>query len=111
MFREGPDLVRCCRAGRINAVAIIQSGLPWGVSDATTDFAGTSEFTGNTAANQGGQWDLFGKPLDFEAIHNYLGVTPRTTGGPLACHTFQALPMPPASRVFSPWFARNRLAH
>ncbi len=28
----------------LNAVAIIQSGLPWGVSDASTDFAGNSEF-------------------------------------------------------------------
>jgi hypothetical protein len=60
----------------INAVALIQSGLPWGVSDATTDFAGTSEFTGNNAANEGGQWDFFGNPADFEAIHNYVAVTP-----------------------------------
>jgi hypothetical protein len=66
----------------INAVAIIQSGLPWGISDATTDFAGTSEFTGNTAANEGGQWDFFGNPADFEAIHNYAGVTAGPTGAP-----------------------------
>jgi Carboxypeptidase regulatory-like domain/TonB dependent receptor len=64
----------------INAVAIIQSGLPWGVSDASTDFAGTGEFTGNTAANQGGQWDFFGNPRDFEANHNFTGVTPGPTG-------------------------------
>ncbi len=65
----------------INAVALIQGGLPWGVSDATTDFAGTSEFTGNTAANEGGQWDFYGKPSDFEAVHNYAGVTPGTPNG------------------------------
>ncbi len=76
-----PGFGQVLQGWSINAVAIIQSGLPWGVSDATTDFAGTSEFTGNTAANQGGQWDFFGKPSDFEAIHNYLGVTPGTTGG------------------------------
>ena len=64
----------------INAVALIQSGLPWGVSDATTDFAGTGEFTGNTAANQGGQWDFFGNPADFKAVHNFTGVTPGPTG-------------------------------
>jgi hypothetical protein len=65
----------------INAVAIIQSGLPWGISDATTDFAGTGELTGNSAANQGGQWDFFGNPADFLAIHNYAGVTPGTPNG------------------------------
>jgi hypothetical protein len=65
----------------INAVAIIQSGLPWGISDATTDFAGTGELTGNSAANQGGQWDFFGNPADFLAIHDYAGVTPGTKGG------------------------------
>jgi hypothetical protein len=66
----------------INSVAIIQSGLPWGISDATTDFAGTGEMTGNSAANQGGQWDFFGNPADFLAIHNYAGVTPGPNGAP-----------------------------
>ncbi len=65
----------------INAVAIIQSGLPWGVADATTDFAGTSEFTGNSAANQGGQWNFYGNPGDFLATHNYLGITPGPSVG------------------------------
>ena len=60
----------------INAVALIQSGLPWGVSDASNDFAGTGEYTGNNAANQGGQWDFYGNPADFLATHNFLGVTP-----------------------------------
>jgi hypothetical protein len=65
----------------INAVALIQSGLPWGLADATTDFAGTGEFTGNTALNEGGQWDFYGNPRDFEAIHNFAGVTPGTPKG------------------------------
>jgi len=60
----------------INAVALIQSGLPWGIADTHTDFAGTSEMTGNNAANQGSQWDFFGNPSDFEAVHNFAGVTP-----------------------------------
>ncbi len=60
----------------INAVALIQSGLPWGIADASNDFAGTGEFTGNNAANAGGQWDFYGNPADFEAVHNYAGVTP-----------------------------------
>jgi hypothetical protein len=65
----------------VNAVAIIQSGLPWSISDLTTDFAGTGELTGNSATTQGGQWDFFGKPSDFLAIHNYAGVTPGTPKG------------------------------
>jgi hypothetical protein len=66
----------------INSVAIIQSGLPWSISDLTTDFAGTGEMTGNSAATQGGEWDFFGKPADFMAIHNYAGVTPGPNGAP-----------------------------
>jgi hypothetical protein len=66
----------------INSVAIIQSGLPWGISDASIDYAGTAEMTGNSAANQGGQWDFFGNPADFMAIHNYRGVTPGPNGAP-----------------------------
>jgi len=66
----------------VNAVAIIQSGLPWGVSDASTDFAGNSEFSGNSAANEGGQWNFYGNPNDWEAIHNFSSVTPGPTGTP-----------------------------
>ena len=66
----------------LNAVALIQSGLPWGIGDATTDFAGTGEMTGNSAGNQGGQWDFFGNPADFSAIHNYASVIPGVGAGP-----------------------------
>ena len=59
MSPAGRDLARF--SGRsLNAVAIIQSGLPWGVPDATTDFAGNGEITGNNAANADGEWDFFG---------------------------------------------------
>ena len=71
-----PGFGQALEGWSINAVALIQSGLPWGVSDTHTDFAGTSEMTGNTAANQGSQWDFYGNPSDFLATHNYLGVTP-----------------------------------
>jgi hypothetical protein len=64
----------------INAVALIQSGLPWGISDATTDFSGTAEMTGNSAPNLGGQWDFYGNPADFKAIHNYASITPPVAG-------------------------------
>jgi hypothetical protein len=64
----------------INAVAILQSGLPWGISDASTDFAGTGEYTSNSAPNLGGQWDFYGNPADFKAIHNYANITPPVAG-------------------------------
>jgi hypothetical protein len=76
-----PGFGQVLQGWSINAVALIQSGLPWGVADATTDFAGTGEFTGNTAANEGGQWDFYGKPSDFEAVHNYVGITPGPSVG------------------------------
>ena len=66
----------------LNAVAILQSGLPWGVSDASTDFAGNSEFTSNSATNEGGQWNFYGNPSAWEAIHNFANVTPGPNGAP-----------------------------
>ncbi len=65
----------------INSAAIIQTGTPWGINDSTTDFAGVGEANGrNPQANQGMQWDFFGNPSDFEAVHNFAGVTPGPTG-------------------------------
>lgn len=71
----------------VNAAAVIQTGTPWGVNDATTDFAGIGEANGrNPQANEGMQWNFLnsqggpGTPSDFEAIHNFAGVTPGPTG-------------------------------
>jgi len=65
----------------INTTAVIQTGTPWGVNDTSTDFAGVGEANGrNPQANEGMQWDFFGNPNDFEAIHNFAGVNP-TSGG------------------------------
>jgi hypothetical protein len=74
-----PGFGQALQGWSINAVAIIQGGLPWGVSDASNDFAGTGEYTGNNAANEGGQWDFYGNPADFLAVHDYAGVTPGPT--------------------------------
>jgi hypothetical protein len=60
----------------VNGAAIFQTGAPWHTADSTTDFAGTGEQTGNSAASQGGQWDFFGNPSDFRPNNNYAGVTP-----------------------------------
>jgi carboxypeptidase family protein len=61
----------------VNSSVVISSGTPWGVNDTTTDFAGIGEANGrNPEANEGMQWDFFGNPSDFEAVHNFAGVTP-----------------------------------
>jgi hypothetical protein len=48
----------------INSILTMQSGLPWGVNDSTTDFSGTNEIAAQ--ASRGEQWDLFGNPGDFK---------------------------------------------
>ncbi len=66
----------------INTAAVIQTGTPWGINDTTTDFAGVGEAFArdNPQTNEGMQWNFFGNPSDFEAVHNFAGVTPGPTG-------------------------------
>ena len=66
----------------INTAALIQTGTPWGINDVTTDFAGVGEAFArdNPQANEGMQWNFFGNPSDFEAVHNFNAVTPGPTG-------------------------------
>ncbi len=71
----------------ITSVATIETGTPWGVSDSSTDFAGTGEQTGNSQGNEGGQWSFLnaqggpGNPADFLAVHNFTNVTPAVPNG------------------------------
>ncbi len=66
----------------VNTAGLIQTGTPWGINDVTTDFAGVGEAFArdNPQANEGMQWDFFGNPSDFKAVHNFNGVTPGPTG-------------------------------
>jgi len=65
----------------VNSSVVVSTGTPWGVNDTTTDFAGIGEANGrNPQGNEGMQWDFFGNPSDFEAVHNFAGVTPGPTG-------------------------------
>jgi hypothetical protein len=67
----------------VNSSVVISTGTPWGVNDTTTDFAGIGEANNrNPQANEGMQWNFIGKPSDFEAIHNFAGVTPGPPVGP-----------------------------
>lgn len=60
-----------------NAVTILQSGLPWGINDTSTDFSGTGEgLGGSTAATQGQRWNFFGNPADWTPVHNFNNVVP-----------------------------------
>ena len=60
---------------------MIQSGMPWGVVDTTTDFAGTGEFNvRNVAGNEGSQWDFFGNTHDFQANDNFYNATAPAPG-------------------------------
>jgi hypothetical protein len=60
----------------INSVAMFQTGTPWRMGDATTDFSGTGEIAEPSSA-RGEQWDFFGNANDFKSIH---GLTPGALG-------------------------------
>jgi carboxypeptidase family protein len=67
----------------INSAVVVQTGTPWGINDSTTDFAGIGEANGrNPQGNEGMQWNFFGNPSDFEAIHNFYGASPNGGGVP-----------------------------
>jgi Carboxypeptidase regulatory-like domain len=48
----------------VNSIVSVQSGLPWGVNDTTTDFSGTGEI--NAQNSSGERWNFFGNPDDFK---------------------------------------------
>ena len=60
----------------INTILALQSALPWGVNDLTTDFSGTGEGPSNglnSNNNFGETWDFFGKPSDFQTNRSMAG--------------------------------------
>lgn len=64
----------------VNSSVVVSTGTPWGINDTTTDFAGIGEANArNPQGNEGMQWNFIGNPSDFEAIHNFAGVTPGPT--------------------------------
>jgi len=54
----------------INSIVLIQSGLPWGLSDQTTDFSGTNNI-GSNGGPFGEQWNFYGNPKDFTPVHGF----------------------------------------
>src|SRR5262249_43822570 len=64
----------------INSIVSVQSGLPWGVNDTSTDFSGTSEIT---AQNSSGEtWNFFGNPGDFKTTKALINTNDGSGGIP-----------------------------
>jgi hypothetical protein len=53
----------------VNSIVSLQSALPWGVNDTTTDFSGTGEI--NATGTNGEQWNFYGNPSDFKTTKNF----------------------------------------
>jgi hypothetical protein len=54
----------------LNSIVTLQSGLPWGIADATNDFSGTNEVN-QPADGQEEQWNFYGNPKDFQPVHGF----------------------------------------
>lgn len=59
----------------LNSIVTLETGMPWGVNDLTTDFSGTNEI--NSQSPNGEQWDFFGKASDFATTRDFIN----TNGG------------------------------
>lgn len=66
----------------LNSVVTLESALPWGVNDFTTDFSGTNEI--NSMSPNGEQWDFFGNPADFKTSLALAGTNGGAGGIPYA---------------------------
>jgi hypothetical protein len=63
----------------LNSIVTLESGMPWGVNDATTDFSGTNEIA--NASTIGEQWDFYGNPNDFKTTKDFWMNTNGGAGG------------------------------
>ena len=54
----------------INSIVSIQSPMPWGINDVTTDFTGTNALSDQ--ATIGEQWNFFGDVKDFQTTRAFL---------------------------------------
>ncbi|PWU06379.1 MAG: hypothetical protein C5B51_12365 [Terriglobia bacterium] len=66
------------RGWSLNSIVSLQSGLPWGVNDVSSDFSGTGEI--NAQATNGEQWNFVGNPNDFKTTKDFIN-TNRGAGG------------------------------
>jgi Carboxypeptidase regulatory-like domain len=54
----------------INSIVTVQSSLPWGVNDTSTDFSGTGEIGNQSTIGE--QWNFYGNPSDFKTTKNFI---------------------------------------
>ena len=64
----------------LNSILSLQTGLPWGVNDTTTDFSGTGEVT--SPGTVGERWNFFGNPTDFKTSKSLLNTNDGAGGIP-----------------------------
>jgi len=69
------------RGWSINGILTMQTGLPWGVNDVTTDFSGTGEMAEQQSTGGNFGWDFFGNPSDFKTIKDFWQNTNGGAGG------------------------------
>src|SRR5262252_8477346 len=72
----------------INSIVSLQSGLPWGVNDATTDFSGTGAISAQ--GTTGERWNFFGNPEDFKTTKALLNTNDGDGGIPYFAGTSNA---------------------
>jgi hypothetical protein len=64
----------------INSIVNLQSGAPWGINDATTDFSGTGEIA--NVSTIGEQWNFYGNPSDFKTTKSLINTNDGLGGIP-----------------------------
>ncbi len=64
----------------LNSILMLQSGLPWGINDTTTDFSGTGEI--NNQNTIGEQWNFYGNPADFKTKKSLINTNDGAGGIP-----------------------------
>jgi hypothetical protein len=64
----------------LNSIVSLQSSLPWGINDLSTDFSGTGEI--NATGSNGEQWDFFGNPSDFKTTKAFINTNDGQGGIP-----------------------------
>ena len=63
----------------INSIVNLQSAMPWGINDLTTDFSGTNEMGSQSPIGE--QWNFYGNPDDFKTSKNFWMNTNQGAGG------------------------------
>jgi hypothetical protein len=72
----------------LNSITSVQSGLPWGVNDITTDFSGTGAISAQGSIGE--QWNFFGTPSDFKTSKSLINTNAGAGGIPYFAGTSNA---------------------